>query len=101
MKIDSSSKSIGSLPSAGGARADSAGAAKQENVPTAKTGGSSTVVAASLYTITDTAPAFNAEKVAEIRQAISEGRFQVNAERIADGLISSVREMLAQGRPSA
>ncbi|MBK8121916.1 MAG: flagellar biosynthesis anti-sigma factor FlgM [Sulfuritalea sp.] len=42
--------------------------------------------------------AFNSQKVAEIRQAISEGKFQINPERIADGLISSVREMLGQNR---
>lgn len=34
------------------------------------------------------------QKVAEIKQAISEGRFQINPERIADGLLKSVREML-------
>lgn len=33
-------------------------------------------------------------RVAEIRQAISEGRLEIRAERIADGLIRSVREML-------
>lgn len=36
----------------------------------------------------------DAQKVAEIKQAISEGRFQINPERIADGLLNSVREML-------
>lgn len=40
-------------------------------------------------------PVVNRERVEEIRQAISEGRFQVDASRIADGLINSVREMLA------
>lgn len=39
--------------------------------------------------------AFSAARVAEIRQAISEGRFQVNPEKIADGLLQSVREFLA------
>ncbi|MBK6636270.1 MAG: flagellar biosynthesis anti-sigma factor FlgM [Rhodocyclaceae bacterium] len=38
---------------------------------------------------------FSAARVAEIRQAISEGRFQVNPEKIADGLLQSVREFLA------
>ncbi len=41
------------------------------------------------------------QKVAEIKQAISEGRFQINPERIADGLIASVREMLGRAGKSA
>ncbi|MGE5465790.1 MAG: flagellar biosynthesis anti-sigma factor FlgM [Ignavibacteria bacterium] len=35
------------------------------------------------------------QRVSEIKQAIAEGRFKVNPERIADGLLASVREMLA------
>lgn len=46
-------------------------------------------------TIAD-APVVDAARVAEIKQAISEGRFQINPERIADGLIDSVREMLSR-----
>jgi negative regulator of flagellin synthesis FlgM len=42
------------------------------------------------------APAVDAARVAEIKQAISEGRFQINPERIADGLLESVRQMLAR-----
>jgi negative regulator of flagellin synthesis FlgM len=40
------------------------------------------------------APVVDRARVDEIRQAISEGRFQIDATRIADGLIDSVREML-------
>jgi len=40
------------------------------------------------------APAFNAEKVAEIKQAISEGRFKINPELVADRLIVTVRELI-------
>lgn len=43
--------------------------------------------------IADT-PVVNAAKVAEIKQAITEGRYQVNPEKIADGLIRSVQQML-------
>jgi negative regulator of flagellin synthesis FlgM len=35
-------------------------------------------------------------RVAEIKQAISEGRFKIDPERIADGLVNSVRQMLAK-----
>lgn len=41
---------------------------------------------------------FDAEKVARIAGAIREGRFQVNAEVIADKLITNASELL--GRPS-
>lgn len=37
---------------------------------------------------------FDAQKVAEIKQSIAAGRFQINPERIADGLLQSVRELL-------
>lgn len=40
-------------------------------------------------------PVVNAAKVAEIKQAISEGRFQVNAGAVADSLIKSVNDLLA------
>lgn len=39
-------------------------------------------------------PVVDQARVAEIRQAISEGRFKIDANRIADGLLDSVREML-------
>ena len=41
------------------------------------------------------APMVDAKKVAEIKQAISEGRFQINSEAIADGLINNVEDMLS------
>ncbi len=39
-------------------------------------------------------PVVDKNRVEEIRQAISEGRFKVDASRIADSLIDSVRQML-------
>lgn len=39
-------------------------------------------------------PVVDAGKVAEIKQAISEGRFQVNSSVVADGLIASVRDLI-------
>lgn len=41
-------------------------------------------------------PVIDTKKVDEIRQAIAEGRFKVDADRVADGLIASVREMLGR-----
>jgi len=37
-------------------------------------------------------------RIAEIKLAISEGRFQVNAEAIADGLLSTARDLLQSQR---
>lgn len=51
--------------------------------------------------IDSSAPPFDSQRVAEIRQAIAEGRFQIDAGKIADGLIQSVRDLLAKDRPAA
>ncbi len=37
---------------------------------------------------------FDAARVAEIRESISAGRYQVNTARIADGLLASVRDLI-------
>jgi negative regulator of flagellin synthesis FlgM len=42
------------------------------------------------------ASGFDTAKVDAIKQAISEGRFTINPEAIADKLIASTRELLAQ-----
>ena len=38
---------------------------------------------------------YDAKQVASIKQAISDGQFKVNPEKVADKLIQSVQEMLA------
>lgn len=50
-------------------------------------------LAAQLQTSGD-APAFDANKVSQIRQAIAEGRFTINASAIADRLIDSASELV-------
>ena len=99
MKIDNSAKTIGSVQSPGGSRVGGirppASGAKTASPSTGQT---TTVVSTSLHAVSGTEAAFDSQRVAEIRQAISEGRFQINPERIADGLISSVRDMLGQKR---
>ena len=39
-------------------------------------------------------PVVDAARVAELKQAISEGRFKVNSEAVADRLIDTVRDMI-------
>lgn len=97
MKIDNSVKSVGG-PSSGDARARAA-----KDQPAAQPAGASAQVElSSVATRLQEAqaalanvPVTDAGRVAEIKQAISEGRFQVDAGKVADGLIESVRQMLA------
>lgn len=42
---------------------------------------------------------FDAARVAQIRESISAGRYQVNTGKIADGLLASVRDLLGQKTP--
>ncbi|MBU0752746.1 MAG: flagellar biosynthesis anti-sigma factor FlgM [Gammaproteobacteria bacterium] len=44
------------------------------------------------------APPIDVARITEIKQAIAEGRFSINPERIADGLLQSVHEMLGKQR---
>lgn len=104
MKIDNSIKSTGArvgstqtraAPPSGGtaAHGKSAGATQVDLSPAASAFQHGLEVA-------NASPAFDAQRVSEIRQAIAEGRFQINPEKIADGLIESVRDMLAGRRGS-
>lgn len=43
---------------------------------------------------------FDTKKVEEIKSAIAEGRFQVNAEKVAEGLIDTVKDMLQRPKAS-
>jgi negative regulator of flagellin synthesis FlgM len=45
--------------------------------------------------VTDSNADFDAEKVARIAQAIRDGKFEVNAEAIADKLIANAQELLS------
>jgi len=49
---------------------------------------------ASQLLATENEPAFDAGRVEEIKQAITEGRFSINAGAIADRLIASARELV-------
>jgi negative regulator of flagellin synthesis FlgM len=66
-----------------------------ENSGTSVHLGSSTAQLHTLEGSVANAPLVDVHKVAEIKQAISEGRFQVNSGVVADRLISTVRDLIA------
>ncbi len=97
MKIDNSVKSSGPV---GG---DSKARSGRETSSSPVQSGSGTQVALSgkLDQLIAQAPVVDGAKVDEIKQAISDGHFQVNPEKVADGLIESVRQMLSAQPQSA
>ncbi len=96
MKIDSSIKSVStSAVSAGGAKSGK-GAASTPN-----SGGGERVQLSPLSSqlhalessMADT-PVVDSARVAQIRQAIADGRFKVNPDAVADSLLQTARELL-------
>ena len=49
-----------------------------------------------VLTLPSTTRDFDAVRVAKIRESISEGHYQVNTGKIADGLLSTVRDLLCK-----
>ncbi len=92
MKIDSSLKTTGPGNVTGGSRA------RAEKAGT--TAGSARVqlsAAAQMSGAGSGAP-IDGAKIAEIKQAIAEGRFQVNADAIADSLLGTARDLINSQR---
>jgi negative regulator of flagellin synthesis FlgM len=52
--------------------------------------------AASLLSSAEADPAFDTDKVERMAQAIRDGKFEVNADKIADKLIANARELLSK-----
>ena len=50
-------------------------------------------------TLPSTTADFDAARVAEIRESIRAGRYQVDTAKIADGLLSTVRDLLDRKTP--
>lgn len=96
MKIDNLKSTVSAVGSGvPRPRADSTLAAGSSAEPSAQ------VQISSLASLLDNAPVTNSGRIAEIKQAIAEGRFTVNAEKIADGLLSSVRQLLDKSGSNA
>ncbi|MFZ3036778.1 MAG: flagellar biosynthesis anti-sigma factor FlgM [Rugosibacter sp.] len=97
MKIDASSSSLVNSKTT---RAPVANVAVKPQAPATDapvTASVTTHLAQSASLTTAEAP-FNSQRVAEIRQAITEGRFEINADKIAGRLIGDVRDFLAKNQ---
>ena len=89
MKID------GSQPLQRPAQNDATRTGKPSRAESDTTQGASATSVAHLSDRTqDATRDIDTARVAEVRQAISEGRLEIRPERIADGLIQSVRDLL-------
>lgn len=100
MKIDKTSNPLPANSVAeGGTRATGKGksgqaAAQQGAGGTSVSLGSTATQLHSMENSMANAPVVDAAKVAEIKQAIAEGRFQVNTSLVADRLIATVRDLI-------
>lgn len=98
MKIDKPAKPIPSNLLEGTARAPVKGTrpspSPQQPEATSVSLGSTAAQLRSLEGDIANAPVANAAKVAEIKQAISDGRFKVNADVVADKLLETVRNLI-------
>jgi negative regulator of flagellin synthesis FlgM len=96
MKIDNSvNSSITALPGESPARPARAAQKAEGSIMTGQTGG--VQLSPQLQTIEKnfaSGEVFDIARVNDIKQAISEGRFSVNPEKIADGLLASVRDLI-------
>jgi negative regulator of flagellin synthesis FlgM len=90
MKIDNSGKPLTSLGSTSSEIRANASAKSDSSTSVSSSFNSK------LSGVASNEAAFDADKVAAIRSAIAEGRFAVRPEAIADGLLSSVKELLAR-----
>lgn len=100
MKIDKSNNALpgksvgdGASRTANRGKADSSTAAPQQGSTSVSLGSTAAQLHSMESSMAGSAVADSA-KVAEIRQAISDGRFKVNSEVVADRLIQTVRDLI-------
>ena len=96
MKIDNSINAAASPIGEASARIGKIGQ-KTDGVASANSGGDSVQLSAQFQHIEKnlaSSETFDAARVNEIKQAIQEGRFVVNPDKVADGLLDTVRDLI-------
>lgn len=98
MKIDKASTPLPSTPVGEGrssaVQKNNTSAAPQQTAGTSVSLGSAATHLRNMEESMSGGSPVNAAKVAEIKQAISEGRFKINSDVVAERLISSVRDLI-------
>lgn len=92
MKVDNSLQPVGN----GALSGTTKGRTVATSTPSGAASSSQVQLSSPLSALLDNSPVTDARKIAEIKQAISEGRFKIDPERIADGLLDNVRQMLGR-----
>ena len=98
MKVDSSVKTSGSTVASGPGRQ------KTDASPPPSAGAESASTQVQISSLSSlgvdgviaNAPVTNTQRISEIKQAIADGRFTINPEKIASGLMDSVRQLLGK-----
>lgn len=101
VKIDDSSKKtagigVSTTQTRAGKGTEKAAGASSSKAPSANVTLSTQVQA--LTSQVSSASVFDTKKVEEIKAAIAGGQFQVNAERVADGLMDTVKDLISARR---
>lgn len=104
MKIDKPGKplpasSVGDLSTPASAKGKSSSSSSPEPASSTSVSlGSTATHLNSMESSMANTPVVDANKVAEITKAISEGRFKVNSGAVADRLIETVRDLINSGK---
>jgi negative regulator of flagellin synthesis FlgM len=98
VKINDTLKSNQGLPTsgtpAGGAKGADKAVVQQANTPAATDTVRLSSQGQALAGTAGASAVFDAKKVERIKSAIADGQFKVNSEKVADGLLETVRDLL-------
>ena len=99
MKIDDTSKKT--APAGVTTTQTRAGKGAEKAAASNKASSSNVTLSTQVQALTSqvsSASVFDTKKVEEIKAAIAGGQFQVNAERVADGLMDTVKDLISARR---
>ncbi|MHB1099068.1 MAG: flagellar biosynthesis anti-sigma factor FlgM [Burkholderiales bacterium] len=100
MKIDNSLKPVATGASVSKTPAPRVGSDSKTQPENVQFSALSTQLKAATSSMTG-APVVNTDKINQIKQAISEGRFKINPEAISSKLINSVKDLIQSNQPNA